>query len=149
MQGSLGNIHWTVLEPEPGGAESEDSNDGSIAMRWDASDYTLYTMADLPEKGQMRLAENHLGWLAPRPNVPVILKVSHHGSADQYPELIEYQHPAVALISVGAGNPYGHPTQRTLNWLAADGASVFRTDLLGGLSVAFDAQHRPTVLGGG
>ena len=149
MQGVLGAIDWLVLQPEVGAIGSEDSNDGSIAMRWDAPDFTLYSMADLPEKGQMRLAEKHLDWLAPRAGLPVILKVSHHGSADQYPEMIEYQHPAVALISVGAGNPYGHPTTRTLGWLAQDGAKVFRTDQLGGLSLGFDAEHRPTVLGGG
>mgnify|MGYP006270226553 CR=1 FL=1 len=149
MKGSLGSINWLVLQPEAGAVGSEDSNDGSIAMRWDAPDFTLYSMADLPEKGQMRLAEKHLDWLAPRAGLPVILKVSHHGSADQYPEMIEYQHPAVALISVGAGNPYGHPTTRTLGWLAQDGAKVFRTDQLGGLSLGFDAEHRPTVLGGG
>jgi competence protein ComEC len=136
MAGNLGRISWLVLQPEAGGFDAEDSNDGSIAMRWDAPDFTLFTMADLGEKGQMRMTSLHMTWISPDPNKPLILKVSHHGSADQYAELIEWWKPDVAIISVGKENPYGHPTRRTLSLLAKVGARVLRTDEMGAFDIA-------------
>ena len=38
-----------------------------------------------------------------------VLKVPHHGSAYQDPELLDVADPAVAVVSVGADNSYGHP----------------------------------------
>jgi len=64
-----------------------------------------------------------------------ILKVAHHGSAYQDPELLDAVHPLVALVSVGAGNPYGHPNPALLARLARGGARVLRTDRSGDLAV--------------
>ena len=51
-----------------------------------------------------------------------ILKVSHHGSADAcLPSLLEDLRPRIAVISVGAGNTYGHPTPETLAALGRAG----------------------------
>lgn len=149
MQGSLGSVGWTVLQPESGGAGSEDSNDGSIAMRWDAPNFTLFTMADLGAKGQMRLVENHASWIQANREVPLILKVSHHGSADQYPELIESWKADVALISVGASNPYGHPTKSLLKTLEYAGSKILRTDHDGAISLAFDVGSSSVRVGAG
>lgn len=57
-----------------------------------------------------------------------VVKVAHHGSADQEPGLYEMIQPRVALFSVGADNDYGHPRSETLDLLAATGAHVLRTD---------------------
>jgi competence protein ComEC len=64
-----------------------------------------------------------------------ILKVPHHGSAYQDARLYQELHPEIALISVGAGNSYGHPAQKTLLGLRQAGAHVFRTDLDGAISI--------------
>ena len=64
-----------------------------------------------------------------------ILKVSHHGSAYQDWALLDALKPSIALISVGAGNSYGHPAPTTLHQLAARGAKTFRTDLDGAIAV--------------
>ena len=64
-----------------------------------------------------------------------MLKVAHHGSAYQDPALLDAVDPAVALVSVGADNPYGHPNPALLARLARDGARVLRTDLDGDLAV--------------
>jgi len=42
----------------------------------------------------------------------------------------------VALISVGAGNTYGHPSPGALDLLQANGSEVFRTDQRGDIAVA-------------
>ena len=64
-----------------------------------------------------------------------VLKVPHHGSADADPDFLAASGARVALVSVGADNTYGHPTARTLSWLAADGMRVHRTDREGDLAV--------------
>lgn len=65
-----------------------------------------------------------------------VLKVAHHGSAYQDPELIRRAAPRLALISCGEDNPYGHPAPSTLAALRAQGAVVLRTDEDGALAVA-------------
>ncbi len=58
-----------------------------------------------------------------------ILKVAHHGSEDAgLPALLGRLRPRLAVISVGEGNPFGHPTAATLRALAAARVPVFRTD---------------------
>lgn len=67
-----------------------------------------------------------------------VLKVPHHGSAYQSPAFLGAVHPALALVSVGTGNPYGHPNPAVLAGLQRDGARVLRTDLDGDLAAVFD-----------
>lgn len=61
-----------------------------------------------------------------------VLKVGHHGSetSTSYLFLREIM-PEYAVISVGAGNSYGHPTDAVLSRLRDADAKVFRTDLQG------------------
>jgi competence protein ComEC len=61
-----------------------------------------------------------------------VLKVAHHGSDDAgLGDLLDRIRPRLAVISVGAGNPFGHPTAGTLSTLAAHGVPTLRTDLDG------------------
>jgi competence protein ComEC len=58
-----------------------------------------------------------------------VLKVAHHGSEDTgLGPLLDRIRPKLALISVGADNPYGHPTATTLAALAAHRVPTLRTD---------------------
>ncbi len=134
LHGEVGTAGWKVLSPSRTAEEAEDSNDGSVTMLWKFSNFQIITLADLGEKGQQRLAASLGSWWTD-PNLPLVMKVSHHGSADQYPELIEWLKPTLALISVGANNGYGHPTRRTLNTLNRAGATILRTDLLGSIAL--------------
>lgn len=142
LSGYLNNVHWRVLSPHRGAPEAEDSNDGSVTMLFSFSGFTLIALADLGEKGQMRLAEEWNQW---HPEVdeskPLVLKVAHHGSADTFPEFIEALRPSVALISVGKNNGYGHPTKRALDSLVSVGSRVLRTDLSG--SIALFSTQQP------
>jgi competence protein ComEC len=60
-----------------------------------------------------------------------IVKVAHHGSADQNERLYQRLQASVGLISVGPDNGYGHPTDRLLGILARAGTLATRTDLEG------------------
>ncbi|MFM6971660.1 MAG: ComEC/Rec2 family competence protein [Rhodoluna sp.] len=134
LNGSLGSARWRVLNPARAAVGSEDSNDASLAVWFEFKDFNFLTMADVGERGQMRMSESSV-WLSEITQKPIVLKVSHHGSADQYPELIEALKPSVALVSVGASNSYGHPTERTLGILKRTGALTLRTDLIGSISL--------------
>jgi competence protein ComEC len=74
-----------------------------------------------------------------------VLKVAHHGSEDAgLGVLLARTDPKLAVISVGADNPYGHPTEATLGTLAADRVPTLRTDLDG--TVVLDVRlHRMEV----
>ncbi len=145
MQGKLGVATWQVIEPESNARGSDDSNDASIIMTFRLEGIDLFTFADLGEKGQMRAVEYHEALLSRRPNIPLVVKVSHHGSGDQYPELFEQLRPEVALFSVGERNPYGHPTTRTLRIFEDASSQILRTDLQGSISVAI--RHGELVIG--
>lgn len=61
-----------------------------------------------------------------------VLIVGHHGSKySTCQELLDKTQPKVAIISVGADNTYGHPTQEVLERLENIGCVIYRTDLNG------------------
>ncbi|KAH3743616.1 MBL fold metallo-hydrolase [Pelomyxa schiedti] len=58
-----------------------------------------------------------------------VMKVNHHGSSHSTnQEWVDTLQPTVSLISVGASNSYGHPTQQTLDRLQAAGSVVIATE---------------------
>jgi competence protein ComEC len=81
--------------------------------------------------------------LAPVDPGPVeVLKVAHHGSADAGLDgLLDRSTPQLALVSVGAENPYGHPSSETLGELADHEVPVARTDLSGSLTIDVDRRR--------
>lgn len=70
-----------------------------------------------------------------------VLKVGHHGSdsSTTYPFLREIM-PQYAVISVGTGNSYGHPTENPLSRLRDAGVTVFRTDMQGDIYCTSDGK---------
>ena len=75
-----------------------------------------------------------------------MLKVAHHGSRLQDPQLVAAAHATVALISVGAGNTYGHPAGATLALLRGSGTAAFRTDQRGDIAIIRDGSSPLRVL---
>jgi competence protein ComEC len=83
------------------------------------------------------------------PSPVEILKVAHHGSADEgLPRLLELTRPQVAVISCGRHNDYGHPTASTLSTLESfPGLEVYRTDRDGGVVLETDGRRISTRTG--
>jgi competence protein ComEC len=78
-----------------------------------------------------------------------VLKVGHHGSSTSTSApFLAAVHPKVALISVGAANTYGHPSNSIVHALVSSGAQVLRTDHLGTVVVRTDG-HSLSVEAGG
>ena len=79
-----------------------------------------------------------------------VLKVAHHGSEDAGLDgLLDRSAPRLAVISVGAGNPYGHPAAPTLAELRTHGVPTLRTDLQGEIDIQADGSHWTVAPGGG
>ncbi len=71
-----------------------------------------------------------------RPGPIDVLKVAHHGSADAgLGALLASSTPAIATVSAGAGNSYGHPADSTTAALAAASTCVLRTDRDGAITI--------------
>jgi competence protein ComEC len=78
-----------------------------------------------------------------------VLKVAHHGSEDAgLDELLERSVPKLAVISVGAGNTYGHPAGHTLAELRAHGVPTLRTDRQGEIDIEADGSRWTAATGG-
>ncbi len=117
------NIRWPRDTPARGG----DPNDTAIVIEAEARGMRVLLTSDA--EGPVLIPAG-----VGRADV---LKVSHHGSADgELGPLLQRVRPRVALISVGAGNTFGHPRAETLATLAAAGVQTWRTDRQGDLSVA-------------
>lgn len=70
-----------------------------------------------------------------------VLKVGHHGSnSSSINAYLSKVKPKYAIISVGKGNDYGHPNQKTLARLKNSGVKIYRTDLLGTLDFVSDGK---------
>jgi competence protein ComEC len=70
-----------------------------------------------------------------------VLKIGHHGSKNSTTaEFLAAVKPHLAIISVGEGNPYGHPNAELLERLANAGVRVLRTDRDGAVHVLIDGQ---------
>nr|WP_244320279.1 MULTISPECIES: ComEC/Rec2 family competence protein [Streptomyces] len=118
--------------------EFDGPNDASVALLVRTGGLRLLLLGDLEPPDQQALLRSPKA--AGMTGVDV-LKVAHHGSAYQDPELIRLVAPRVALISCGTGNPYGHPAPSTVAALRAGGALVLRTDRDGALAVGAGAER--------
>ncbi len=133
--GTLGALRWRVVWPRAGSSAS--GNDASVVLETTADGpcptcVSGVFLGDLGEQAQRRL----------RPLVeahPDVVKVAHHGSADQDPALYRQLAAPIGLIGVGADNTYGHPTASALDALRAAGTTAFRTDEQGTVVVSRSA----------
>ncbi|MFG3511485.1 ComEC/Rec2 family competence protein [Streptomyces bobili] len=130
----LGPLDWEVLWPPARQVpEPEGPNDASVTLLVRSAGIRMLLLGDLEPPGQQALARSPAAARLGRVDV---LKVAHHGSAYQDPDLLSAVAPRLALISAGADNPYGHPAPGTVAALEATGAVVLRTDRDGALAVA-------------
>lgn len=132
MTGSLGGARWRVIWPRANSPAFPPGNDCSVVVDVRGGGIPpILLLGDLSAAPQRAIAAS--GALEPP---YAIVKVAHHGSADQDAALYEAASPAVALITVGLGNDYGHPRAETLATLAGLHARMFRTDLEGIIAVS-------------
>jgi competence protein ComEC len=146
---ALDDIQFRVLWPDPGRVPrvppdgGRSINDVSIVLLGEVAGRRFLLAGDVEDDVDPILAERGL------PAID-ILKVAHHGSATaSTPTFLAAVRPRVAIVSAGAGNPYGHPARSTIDRLAATGAKVMRTDKDGSVAVTIDADGAISVAASG
>ena len=120
-------VLWPLATPI-----SEPGNDSSVVIHLvphSEGGLSMLNLGDLGERAQQMLSPR-LGSQA----VDVV-KVSHHGSRDQFPALYRELNAAVGLIGVGGDNRYGHPTEQTLQMLEGLGIIPVRSDERGTITL--------------
>lgn len=118
-----------------------EENEASIGLLIRYGDFRYFTAGDLTGGGspggyETKDMESIAGEIIGDID---ILHVAHHGSASSTNEaFLEMTRPEAAIISVGADNDYGHPTNAVLQRLEEIGAKVYRTDRMGSLEIVTD-----------
>ncbi|MBT8225485.1 MAG: ComEC/Rec2 family competence protein, partial [Dactylosporangium sp.] len=139
---TVGAVRLQVLAPSRhlGGTRS-DANNNSLVVRATIGGNTVLLPGDAEVEQQSALLADH-----PRALLRAdVLKVAHHGSSAQDQAWLAAVAPAVAVVSVGRDNGFGHPSPATVRQLVAGGARVTRTDEEGSVAVAASGRGRLVV----
>lgn len=126
---SLGSANCEILAVNT----EKDTNNTSIVLRITYGEVSFLFTGDAEREVEQALLA------ADAPLRSTVLKVGHHGSetSTSYAFLREVA-PTYAVISVGKGNSYGHPTQEVLSRLRDAEVKTYRTDLQGDIICTSD-----------
>jgi competence protein ComEC len=121
---------WTVAQSGP--------NEASTVLLIEFGVTRMLLTGDAEDDEEAWLLER---WGGPALRADV-LKAGHHGSrSSSTPPFLDAVRPRIAVVSVGAGNGYGHPHAGVLDAFAARGTVVLRTDELGSVVVSTDGRR--------
>lgn len=136
----IGDVSWTVVGPTPDmSAGDEPASDGaavnntSVVLLAEVRGVRILLTGDVEPEAQQAVLD------ATSDLEVDVLKVPHHGSASQDPDLFAEVDARFALISVGADNDYGHPAPEMLDLARSADMRVVRTDQSGDIAVVSDA----------
>jgi len=118
---------FTVYPPLGSG---EDSNELGLTILCSAGDYDVLLTGDMGTSVEKKLVDH-----VRLPDVEMMV-AGHHGSKySNSKQLLDVVRPDVAVFSVGADNPYGHPTQEAVDRFLSVGAQLYRTDQNGTVTI--------------
>ena len=125
----LGSATVTILGVNGG----DDTNDTSIILMIRYGQTSFLFTGDAEREAEQSVINSGVDLSA------TVLKVGHHGSDTSTSYLfLRNVAPMYAVISVGDGNSYGHPTEDTLSRLRDADVKTFRTDLQGDIYCTSD-----------
>ena len=118
-------------------AQLRDANLASTVVRVEYGQHAMLLTGDAEEPEEQWLLDNTpLEWLRAD-----VLKVGHHGSkTSSGAAFLDAVQPHLALISVGRGNTYGHPSSEVTDRLAERQITVVRTDMVGTTVIRSDGR---------
>jgi competence protein ComEC len=141
-----------VLAPDPAWtAALDDPNSASVVVSARFGRVRFLLVGDAEAAEERWLGERARGDPAVAAALRAdVLKVAHHGSrTSSTAEFVARVRPRLALVSVGAGNSYGHPSPLVLDRLRRAGAQVLRTDADGALVARTDGARLWAATAGG
>jgi competence protein ComEC len=140
---AVGPVRLDVLGPPAAyrGTRS-DPNNSSLVLRAEVGGVRILLPGDAEVEAQRDLVAAGADVRAE------VLKVPHHGSAYFDPDFLAAVHAQIAVVSVGVGNPYGHPSPLLLTELARLGVPLVRTDQDGDVAVVGTPGHLTVVTHG-
>ncbi|MCI0403125.1 MAG: DNA internalization-related competence protein ComEC/Rec2, partial [Acidobacteria bacterium] len=127
----VGDIEVEILWPGPDHKLGKaPSNNDSLVLRLCRAATCVLLPGDIESKVEKELAQSGA------PLRAAALKVPHHGGRDAAGEdFLAAVGPEVAVVSVGATNPFGHPFDDVVGRLQAQAARVYRTDRDGSVTL--------------
>ena len=129
---SLGGAQVRILGPTDPQAEG---NNSSIVLKVTFGDTSFLFTGDAEREEEQELLESGYDLES------TVLKVGHHGSDTSTSYLfLRTVNPQYAVISVGADNTYGHPTEAVLSRLRDADVKTYRTDLQGTITAVSDGK---------
>ena len=129
---NLGSAVCTVLAVN---TDTEDLNNTSIVLRIVYGETSYLFTGDAERVVENRLLDSGIELKS------TVLKVGHHGSSSSTSYLwLRQVAPQYAVIPVGKGNDYGHPTNAVLSRLRDAEVKTFRTDLQGDIICVSDGK---------
>lgn len=129
---SLGGAQVRILGPTDPQAEG---NNSSIVLKVTFGDTSFLFTGDAERDEEQELLESGYDLES------TVLKVGHHGSDTSTSYLfLRTVNPQYAVISVGADNTYGHPTETVLSRLRDADVKTYRTDLQGTITAVSDGK---------
>jgi competence protein ComEC len=137
----LGNgLKLEVLNPPFAFFEdtSCDVDNNGIVMKLIWKKVSFLFTADIREEAELHLIMQRVNLRS------TVLKASHHGSmTSTIPQFLAAVGPEVAVISVGAANPFGHPSHEVVERLAHRVGidNVYRTDRHGSVELITDGER--------
>jgi hypothetical protein len=139
----VGDTRVDVLAADPAFHDTRsDPNNNSLVLKATVHGVSILLPGDVEEPAQRALLQSAASLDTD------VLKVPHHGSGYFSAEFFEAASPDVAVISVGAGNSYGHPHHDTLRQLKRQHVTTMRTDIDGD-SAVIATPHGLAVMSGG
>jgi hypothetical protein len=136
---SLDEVQGEFLWPEipPADPSAAAKNSDSLVLKLKYRNRTLLLPGDAEKQAEHTMLKENSAVLHAD-----VLKVGHHGSKNSTkPEFLDAVAPAIAIISSGEDNPYGHPSPELLKRLEASGARVLRTDRDGAVHIVTDGDR--------
>jgi len=136
-----GDVVLHFLHPDGAGDSLDaptNANDLSAVFRLTYGGFAALFMGDAPAAVEELLVRRHGDGLRAQ-----VLKVGHHGSSTSTSEsFLAAVDPAVALVSAGRRNRYGHPAPAVIRRLERHGVRILRTDLSGHVALRVQPDGR-------
>lgn len=124
----LGNATIDVLYV---GTDDSDLNNTSIVLKLTYGNTSILFMGDAEKEVETTIEKKDIS--------ADVLKVGHHGSnTSSSKTFLEKVNPSYAIISVGTGNSYGHPSNTTIQNLENQNIQIYRTDENGTIIMTSD-----------